>query len=141
MAAAISLNGASNAEAGPRLKEKERGSSRNNFPGAVSNSCDSEQQTKLAGGGFVSPYAPMLDGPEPEFRGTRRATVFKYRSTDAATVPLLTAAGQPLLFVHFFQPSSRRAFPITTMSEKPIVAAHNTGLMNPSAAIGIDAAL
>lgn len=39
------------------------------------------------------------------------------------------------------QRRSRNALPITIKSEKPIAAAHNTGLINPSAASGTPTAL
>ncbi|GEM_PF-6780852 len=42
---------------------------------------------------------------------------------------------------HPFHRLNRSAFPMTIMSEKPIAAAHRTGLMKPSAARGIPAAL
>jgi hypothetical protein len=58
------------------LKKKAQHPARNNFTGAVSSLCDSEQHTKLVGGGVVTPYALTLDWTEPEFRGANPATVF-----------------------------------------------------------------
>ena len=89
------MNREIDAELAETVKKKELRSPRNKSAELVSNERDLEQHTKLAGGGDVPPDAPLLDGPEPESRGTRPAAVFKNRSTDAATIPAATVAGQP----------------------------------------------